>query len=33
VTHEPYIAAHCGRVIRLQDGLIAADERQRRRRG
>ncbi len=26
VTHEEYIAAHAGRIIRLKDGLIASDE-------
>jgi putative ABC transport system ATP-binding protein len=30
VTHEPDIAAHCERVIRLEDGRIASDERQQR---
>jgi putative ABC transport system ATP-binding protein len=33
VTHEPDIAAHCERVIRLEDGRIASDERQERRPG
>jgi len=28
VTHEPDIAAHCERVIRLEDGRVASDERQ-----
>lgn len=28
VTHEPDIAAHCQRVIRLEDGRIESDERQ-----
>jgi putative ABC transport system ATP-binding protein len=28
VTHEPDIAAHCGRVIRLEDGQVASDQRQ-----
>lgn len=27
VTHEPEIAAHCHRVIRLEDGRIASDQR------
>jgi putative ABC transport system ATP-binding protein len=27
VTHEPEIAAHCQRVIRLQDGRVAEDKR------
>ena len=26
VTHDPFIARHTGRVIRLADGLIAGDE-------
>ena len=30
VTHEPDIAAHCERVIRLEDGRIASDKRQQR---
>ncbi len=33
VTHEPDIAAHCDRIIRLEDGRIAADDRQARRAG
>jgi putative ABC transport system ATP-binding protein len=28
VTHEPDIAAHCERVIRLEDGKIESDIRQ-----
>lgn len=28
VTHEPDIAAHCRRVIRLEDGQVASDQRQ-----
>ncbi len=28
VTHEPDVAAHCGRVIRLEDGRVAEDRRQ-----
>jgi len=28
VTHEPEIADHCKRIIRLEDGRIASDERQ-----
>jgi putative ABC transport system ATP-binding protein len=31
VTHEPDIAAHCNRVIRLEDGKIESDVRQNRR--
>jgi putative ABC transport system ATP-binding protein len=31
VTHEPEVAAHCQRVIRLADGRIAEDKRQTRR--
>jgi putative ABC transport system ATP-binding protein len=27
VTHDPWIARHCHRVIRLADGLIVGDER------
>jgi len=27
VTHEPDIAAHCERVIRLTDGKVESDER------
>jgi putative ABC transport system ATP-binding protein len=30
VTHEPDIARHCNRVIRLEDGRVASDERQQR---
>ena len=30
VTHEPDIAAHCERVIRLEDGRVASDDRQQR---
>ncbi len=30
VTHEPDIAAHCLRVVRLSDGKIASDQRQER---
>jgi putative ABC transport system ATP-binding protein len=26
VTHDPWIARHCQRVIRLADGLIVGDE-------
>ena len=32
VTHEPDIAAHCERVIRLEDGRVAEDQRQHKRR-
>jgi putative ABC transport system ATP-binding protein len=28
VTHEPEIADHCERIIRLEDGQVASDERQ-----
>jgi putative ABC transport system ATP-binding protein len=28
VTHEPDIAAHCRRVIRLEDGRVESDRRQ-----
>jgi putative ABC transport system ATP-binding protein len=28
VTHEPDIAAHCERIIRLEDGKIESDVRQ-----
>jgi len=27
VTHEPDVAAHCKRIVRMRDGLISADER------
>ena len=27
VTHEPDIAAHCHRIIRLTDGRVESDER------
>jgi ABC-type lipoprotein export system ATPase subunit len=27
VTHDPSVAAHCGRVARLEDGRVVADER------
>ena len=27
VTHEPDVAAHCGRIVRMRDGVIASDER------
>ena len=30
VTHEPDIAAHCHRVVRLSDGRVASDQRQER---
>jgi len=30
VTHEPDIAAHCNRTIRLEDGKIASDQQQQR---
>jgi putative ABC transport system ATP-binding protein len=30
VTHEPDIAGHCGRVIRLEDGKVASDVRKER---
>jgi putative ABC transport system ATP-binding protein len=33
VTHEPDVAAHCGRVIRLADGRVAEDRRQTPRKG
>jgi putative ABC transport system ATP-binding protein len=26
VTHEPDVAAHCRRVVRMRDGMIAQDE-------
>ena len=28
VTHEPEIAAHCLRVVRLRDGIVESDQRQ-----
>ena len=28
VTHEPDIAAHCQRIIRLEDGKVKSDSRQ-----
>lgn len=31
VTHEPDVAAHCNRVIRLEDGKVAEDRRQQKR--
>jgi len=27
VTHEADVAAHCGRIVRMRDGLISSDER------
>jgi putative ABC transport system ATP-binding protein len=27
VTHEPDVAAHTGRIVRMRDGLVASDER------
>ena len=27
VTHEPDVAAHCKRIVRMRDGVISADER------
>ena len=33
VTHEPDVAAHCNRVIRLADGKVAEDRYQEKRRG
>jgi putative ABC transport system ATP-binding protein len=33
VTHEPDVAAHCNRVIRLEDGRVAEDRYQEKRRG
>ena len=33
VTHEPDVAAHCNRVIRLEDGKVAEDRYQEKRRG
>ena len=26
VTHEPDVAAHCRRIVRMRDGVIARDE-------
>jgi putative ABC transport system ATP-binding protein len=33
VTHEPDVAAHCNRVIRLEDGKVAEDRQQEKRKG
>jgi len=27
VTHEPDVAAHCGRIVRMRDGVISSDDR------
>ena len=27
VTHEPDVAAHCGRIVRMRDGVVSSDER------
>ena len=27
VTHEPDVAAHCKRIVRMRDGIVAHDER------
>ena len=27
VTHEPDVAAHCGRIVRMRDGVVSSDDR------